>query len=261
MKYTISRFRKDFPNDDRCLEYIFRTRFSKEEREGFYRVGKTKRYGYWKGYKSISPLVGTIFENSSTPLSLWFYAMYLFSTSKNGVSAAELQRQLGVTYKTAWRMATQIRKLMEQDGNKLSGTVEIDEANIGRHPVLGAIERGGKVRVRSVDKNNGSSIASHTIKNVSVDSILMSDSNKAYGWLDRHYQRKAVNHSKEYVRGDVHINSMEAFWSQVKRSIAGTHHHISQKYLQSYLDFFSFQHSYRTSEVPLFLVLLGKACR
>src|ERR1700733_15401615 len=102
MKYTIATFKNDFPTDARCLEFIFRARFP--EAKGYYLLKGKTRFTHCKGYKHISPLVGTIFEKSTTPLTLWFYAIYLFSTSKNGVSAKELQRQLGVTYKTAWRM-------------------------------------------------------------------------------------------------------------------------------------------------------------
>ncbi len=260
MKYTIKHFRKDFPNDDRCLEYIFKMRFPGVN--GFHQIKGKKRYDHQGGSKHIAPLVGTIFQKSSTPLSLWFYAIYLFSVSKNGVSAKELQRQLGVTYKTAWRMASQIRKLMAQDNDKLSGIVEIDEAYIERKPVMGAIERGGKVKVRAVESKSGAEIARHAIKNVSSDAHLMSDNSPSYIWLDKMYKRESVQHSnKEWVRGNVNTNSMEAFWAQVKRSIKGTHHFVSPKHLQSYLDFFAFQHDYRTSEGAPFLALLAKACR
>lgn len=139
MKYTVKHFRKDFPTDDRCLEYIFRVRFP--EAKGFSREKATKRYTRNTGGKSVSPMAGTIFQDSTTPLTLWFHAIYLFSVSKNGVSAKELQRQLGVTYKTAWRMAAQIRKLMDQGDDKLSGVVEIDEAFISGTPVVGAVAR------------------------------------------------------------------------------------------------------------------------
>lgn len=259
MKYTIKAFRGDFPNDDACLEYLFRSRFP--EAKGYNREKNTKRYTHQKGFKHIYPMAGTIFEDSTTPLSLWFYAIYLFSVSKNGISAKELQRQLGVTYKTAWRMASQIRKLLNQDGDKLSGIVEIDEAFISKKSIMGAIERGGKVRVKVSERNNGAAIARHVIKNISPESQIMSDNNKAYSWLDRHYDRQSVTHKKQYVRGNVHINTMENFWSNTKRSIAGTYHYLSPKHLQSYLDFFSFHHDYRNSSLPLFLALLGKVCR
>lgn len=258
MKYTIKHFRKDFPTEERCLKYIFATRFP--TLKGFYPIKGRRDFVEGKTGKHISPLVNTIFENSSTPLYLWFFAIYLFSNSKNGVSAKELQRQLGVSYPTALRMGRQIRKLMKDDSSKLDGVVELDETFISKTPVLGAIERGGNVRVKAAPKSNGITIAMHVINNIKPGAQLRTDENKSYMWLDRHYERQSVNHSKEYVRGDVHINSMEGFWSQVKRSIHGTHHYVSPKHLQSYLDFFSFQHLYRTSEAPPFLILLQRAC-
>lgn len=259
MKYTIKNLRKDFPNDDRCLEYIFRSRFP--QAKGFNRDKKTKSYKYQGGFKQISPMAGTIFENSSTPLTLWFHAIYLFSISKNGVSAKELERQLGVTYKTAYRMGKQIRKLMSQEGDKLTGTVEIDEAFVAKTPVVGAIERGGNVRTKVVERVTGGAIAAHVFKNVAQGSALMSDKNQAYKYLDRHYNRESVNHSIEHARGTVHTNTMESYWNLVKRSISGTHTFVSKKHLQSYLDFFAFQREYRNSPVPPFLVLLAKACQ
>lgn len=259
MKYTIAKFRKDFPNDDRCLEYIFRTRFPESKK--WSRVKSRLSFVNTRTSEQVFPLVGTVFQKTTTPLTLWFYAIYLFSVSKNGVSAKELERQLGVSYKTAWRMASQIRKLMEQDHDKLSGIVEIDEAYVSKKPVVGAIERGGKVKAKVSENMGGAAISAHVVRSVESGTKLMSDSSKSYQWLDRHYEREAVNHSKEYARGAIHINSMEAFWAQVKRSIHGTHHSVSPKHLQSYLDFFSFQHSYRTSSVPLFLVLLARACQ
>ncbi len=259
MKYTIKNLKKDFPTDDRCLEYIFRTRFP--ELKGFNREGKLKRYTHQTGFKHIYPMAGTIFQDSSTPLTLWFHAIYLFSVSKNGVSAKELQRQLGVTYKTAYRIAKQIRSLMVQDSDKLSGIVEIDETFIAKTPVVGALERGGKVRVKVVERVTGGAIAGHTLKNVSVGSKLMTDKNQAYKWLDRHYNRESVNHSKEYVRGETHTNTIDSFWNTVKRSISGTHTFVSKKHLQSYLDYFAFQRECRTFSLPPFLVLLSRACR
>lgn len=257
MKYTIKQFKKDFPNDDVCLDYLFKTRFP--HLKGYSREYKTKRYTHSKGFKHVYPMVGTIFEGSSTPLSLWFYGIYLFSVSKNGVSSKELQRHLGVSYNTSWRMCKKIRELMKSDSHKLTGVIEVDETFISKTPVLGVIERGGHVRVKVVPKSNGISVVSHVIKNVGTDSLLNTDGNRSYLYLDRMYDRDSVNHSsKQYVKNNTHINSMEGFWSQVKRSIHGTHHSVTPKHLQSYLDFFSFQHVYRTSEIPLFWVLLGR---
>ncbi len=142
MKYSILDFQKDFPTDDVCLDYIFKKKYPNTK--GWYKVKGRKAYANADG-KHIHPLKGTIFEKSDTSLIKWFYAIFLFSVSKNGISAKELERQLKVTYKTAWRMATQICKLMEQGGDKLSGTVEADETYYGGFRKGG---QGGKAKRR-----------------------------------------------------------------------------------------------------------------
>lgn len=123
MKYTIKDLQKDFPNDDVCLDYIFHKKYS--EVEGYYRIKNRKAYSHKTTRHQIHPLSGTIFENSSTPLTVWFHVLFLFSVSKNGVSAKEVQRQTGVTYKCAWRMCKQIRSLMDDDG----GFLFVEEAH------------------------------------------------------------------------------------------------------------------------------------
>ncbi|MEK7499166.1 MAG: IS1595 family transposase, partial [Patescibacteria group bacterium] len=152
-------------------------------------------------------------------------------------------------------------KLMESNGDRLTGVVEIDEAYIANRPVLGAIERGGNVKIKVANDMGGAGISAHAIRNISTDAKIMSDNNRAYAWLDRHYEREYVTPSKEYTRGKIHINTMETVWSHVKKSIKGTHNHVSPKHLQSYLDFFSFHHDNRASSVAPFLVLLTRACR
>jgi len=129
MKYNIKQFREEFPNDDVCLDYIFKAKHPDFVGK-YYRVKGRSCYANVAG-EHLYPLVGTIFEKSSTPLTLWFHAIYLFSASKYGVSAKELERQLGVTYKCAWRIARQIRSLMSDGSDKLTGEVEVDESYVG----------------------------------------------------------------------------------------------------------------------------------
>src|SRR3989344_9176638 len=159
MKYTIDDFRKDYPNNSTCLEAIFNKNYS--DAEGYYRVRDRMCYSHKTTRHQIYPLAGTIFEKTSTPLVLWFHAIYLFSASKNGVSAKELQRQLGVTYKCAWRMGHQIRTLMEQGSNPLMGEIEVDETYYGKggrnhdkfknkQALLGMVERKGLIRVKKL---------------------------------------------------------------------------------------------------------------
>src|SRR3989344_5492634 len=138
MRYTIKQFNEEYPDDNACLEAVFQNRFGDVKfcpkcgaETKFYRVKKRQCYACMHCGYQLHPLAQTIFRKSETPLKSWFYAIYLFSVSKNGVSAKELERHLGVTYKTAWRMAKQIRLLMQQDVEQLTGTVEVDETYIG----------------------------------------------------------------------------------------------------------------------------------
>ncbi len=238
MKFTIKDLRKQFATDDKCLEYVFQMKHPNAE--GYYRVSDRKCWANKDTGHQIHPLAGTIFAKSSTPLTLWFHAIFLFSTSKNGVSAKELQRQLGVTYKCAWRMAHEIRKLLDQGNTLLTGIVEADETyiggknklrgrGVGKAAVIGVVERGGSVRAKTAKRTHGGVLATHILANVESGTKLMTDDYKAYNWLDRHYDRKIINHSaKRYVCGSIHTNTIEGFWSQLKRSIRGTYVSVSR---------------------------------
>lgn len=190
--------------------------------------------------------------------------------AKNGVSAKELERHLGVTYKTAWRMCKQIRKLMEDENNdKLDGDVEIDETYVGgkrrlankfsnKSIVFGAVERNGRVLSVKV-KSAGARVLLPVIQSgVEVSAHIHSDEWQSYRTLARRgYNHTTVNHSKlEYVRGTAHTNTIEGFWSQLKRSIDGTYHAVSPKYLQSYVNEFVFRYNLRS--VPIAPVLLSR---
>jgi len=270
MKYTITHFREEFPNDDTCLDYIFKARFPKKQ--GYSRIVKRKCYTNSKGHQ-IYPLKGTIFEGSTTPLHLWFYAMYLFSQSKNGVSGKELQRQLGVTYKCAWRMGHKIRSLMKQ-GGMLSGVVEIDESYIGgksqrpgrgtkKQAIFGAVERNGRARVFSIPNVNSYTLTKAVRDTVKEWDTVVSDDYISYKWLKRSYNHYRIDHSEGYYSYKeygfrVHTNQIEGLWSHIKRSIKGTHIYVSKIYLQSYLDCLVFQYNHRKSTRPLLHVLLER---
>ncbi len=277
MKYTFKQFLKDFPNDDACLDYLIKNRYGvnpvcpKCRKTGFYRVKKRKCYACTCGYQ-IHPTSNTIFHKSATKLTDWFFAIYLMSTAKNGVSAKELQRHLGTTYKTAWRIGNKIRSLMKQDNSMLNGIVEADETYIGgvkrgvsgignKLPVLGMVERGGKVRAKKISNTQSHIILKEIGKNVKFGARLMTDSYPVYKKSKRlGYFHESVKHSnKEYVRGDVHTNTIEGCWSQLKRSLI-TYHSVSEKYLQSYVDEFVFHYNQRFSETSVFESLLSRLC-
>jgi len=270
MKYTTKDLKKDFPNDNACLEYIFAKKC--DGVTGYHRVKGRKCWSHQSTKHQIHPLKGTIFEKSSTPLTLWFHAIFLFSTSKNGVSAKELQRQLGVTYKCAWRMAKQIRSLMEQGDDILGGTVEVDETYVGgRHKgivgrgakgktvVVGLVERGGDIKAFKAENANSTTLTQLITDNVEREAKVMTDDWRGYKYIKRINDHSKVYHGrKEYVRGSVHTNTIGGFWSQLKRSIKGTYVHVSKKHMQSYINEFAFRYNLRASSVPIFEVLLAR---
>lgn len=280
-KYTVKDFQKEYPNDDVCLDYIFQKRIGKgfacpscKKVDSFYRIKKRKSYACsWCGYQ-IAPTAGTIFHKSPTPLTLWFHAIFLFGQSKNGVSAKELERHLGVTYKCAYRIGKQVRSLMEQQPSLLGGTVEADETYIGgkgghnkrgrgaenKTPVFGMVERKGNVKAEAVANAKAVTVMPLIRKNVKIGTNLMTDEFQSYNKAaNAGYNHERVKHSaKEYARGNVHTNTIEGFWSQLKRSIDGTYHFVSPKYLQTYVNECAFHYNARISALHPFELLMGR---
>lgn len=187
------------------------------------------------------------------------------SVGKNGVSAKEIQRHVGVTYKCAWRMAHQIRQLMQQDGEALSGMVEVDETYIGgsrrmsakmenKTPVIGMKQRDGRLVAKAMPDRTRFSVVPVIEQNIAAGSTLLTDESSLYKIMPAlGYEHAKVMHSaNEYVRGPVHTNSIEGFWSQLKRSINGTFHQVSGKHLQKYVNEFAYRYNRRKSGVPMF---------
>lgn len=279
MRYTYKQFKKLYPDDDACLEMIFQNRYGNVKfcpscaaETKFYRVKKRQCYTcQWCGYQ-LHPLSGTIFRKTTTPLTDWFHAIYLISVAKNGVSAKELERHLGVTYKTAWRIAKQIRLLMAQETEQLTGEVEVDETYIGgkhkrrfgnekKQVVFGMVERHGRARAKQVKSSGTRVLLPEIDKSIQLETHIYSDEYRPYKTLPRRgYSHTTVNHSKlEYVRGSAHTNTIEGFWGQLKNSLRGTYHAVSPKYLQSYLDEFAFRYNFRGVAVgPILLELASK---
>lgn len=276
--FDIQDFFKRFPTDDSCLEHLMTIRYG--ERMSCPKCGKEGRFARLKKLPAYScpscghhihPMAGTPFARSRTPLQKWFYAMYLFTTTRNGVSAKELQRQLGVTYKCAWRIGHEIRKYMGfVDGDDpLGGSkiVEIDETRIGgkdeqgkddKTIVLGMLERGGEVITRVVPNVRRHSLMPHVLTHVKRGSRVATDELKSYAVLpEEGYKHGTVIHSRGiYVDGPVHVNSIEGFWSWLKRGISGTHVWVSRKHLPSYLAEFEFRFNLRKSPELMFELLL-----
>ena len=278
MRYTFKQFKAEYPDDEACLRAVLENRFGTTCPKcgvvdtKFYPITGRKAFACLHCRKHVYPLADTIFRKSETSLWNWFYAIYLFSVAKNGVSAKELERHLGVTYKTAWRMAKQIRILMQQDGQILTGTVEMDETYIGgrkkgksgrgadgKTPVFGMVERYGTVKALVTSELSHNVIHPLMRNYVKSDAIINTDSFHLYKSLSKiGYNHSTVNHTrKEYVRGDVHTNTIEGFWGQMKRSIDGTYHSVSPKYLQSYVNEFVFRYNFR--ELAICPLLLERA--
>jgi len=290
-RYTLNQFTREFPDDAACLDYIFDQRHPDGgfcagcgRTDTFHRVETRRCYSCANCGHQIHPCEGTIFHKSSTKLRTWFFAMFLMTASKNGVSAKELERQLGVTYKTAWRMGHQIRKLMNQGGDLLSGVVEADETYVGgkrgnmhvhkrtsvpaqgghgKAIVMGVVERDGEVRAHVAPIVNRATATSHTVAMVEAGSLVCTDEHSAYDLLSAHgYKHERVAHGQdEFVRAEVHTNSIEGFWGQLKRSVNGTFHQVSPQHLQAYVDEFAFRYNRRSavSPSPIFPKLVERA--
>lgn len=282
-KYGLASLRKQFPNDDTCLEFIFKTLHSKKCSCGgtFRRKPERRQYQCSKCRYQLAPTAGTIFHKSDTPLPLWFHAIMVFSNAKSGISAKMLERELEVTYKTAWRMLMLIKKSLKQDRKGLRGDVEMDvgyfggKGNAGKNNkdlsrvmkakavVIAAKERGGRIKAQVMPDASAQAHKGFLWGNVySEGTRLMTDSTLVLHNVAKGYDRHMVDHSRgEYVRGDIHVNSVETFWAHVKRSIRGTHKVVSKKYLQHYLDGFVFHANTRGTDRHRFEALLGAVLR
>jgi transposase-like protein len=224
----------------------------------------------------IYPLVETIFQKSTTPLRIWFQAMYLMGSTRCGISAKQIQRETGVTYKTAWRMFKQIRMLLSEDLQLEGSTIEMDETMIGGRRrkrtmydpqnktwVAGLVERkGGRVYATVIDENTKKVLQDIAYEKILPKSVVFTDDAAQYHGLDEKYIHHRINHSQGvYVLGNVHTNTIEGFWSLVKRGLGGVYHSVSKKYLQNYLNEYSFRYNHRACGNLIFPLLVERASR
>jgi transposase-like protein len=230
--------------------------------------GKSTRIGVYKCYQCRKPFtvkVGTIFESSHVPLRHWLQAMFLLASSKKGISANQLARTLGCTLKTGWFIGHRIREAMSQLGIDTApmgsggGIVEADETFLGRKQdrrvkrgyghkmaVMSLVERGGKVRSFKIDRAAYAEVERIIRKNVAKDARLMTDSAGYYKLRPFDVaQHQMVNHDIEYVRGDVHTNTLESYFSVFKRGMKGTYQHCDEKHLHRYAAEFDFRYNHR----------------
>jgi transposase len=286
LPYTLKDFQKQFPDDATCLEWL-RNRLYPAE--GIYcetceattkhhRVKSRPSYSCDHCGHHVHPTAGTIFHKSPTPLTIWFYAIYLMAQTRCGISAKQIQRETGVTYKTAWRMFRQIRSMLDDEkapplGGGRKRPVEMDEMYYGgtrkgqagrpmagdqgkKVTVIGMVERKGSVRAVVSDNVEGSTMLGLVKQYVMPKSIIMTDEFKGYNSLNRHlnrYDHRTINHSEKiYVSGEVHTNTIEGFWSLVKSGIRGVYHQVGRHYLQTYLNEYSFRYNRRHDRTPMF---------
>lgn len=273
-----------FPDEDVCLKHIMAVRFGGTKIdcpscgiEGeFHKLAKRRVYACPHCLFQIAPTANTILHDTRTPLVSWFYAIYLFVTSRHGVSGKELQRQLGVTYKTAWRMGDQIRKLMQTADvdRMLAGHVEADEAYIGgkrgrgapsKTIVMGLKERGGAIQTVVIPDVRKPTLRAVVNERVEKGATVSTDELLSYGLLTGDgYNHGSVKHgAKEWSTYDhrtdtTHsVNSVEAFWRLFRASIRGTHVHVSEKYMARYLGEFTFRANHRNRVNGMFDLLVG----
>ena len=271
-------FQRQYPDDEACLKRIMIERYGGTELHcqkcgvfgKFYRMTKDRGYVCQHCGHHLHPTVGTPMERTRLPLHKWFYAMFMFSTSRHGVAAKELERQLDISYKTAWRMAHEIRKYMARvDGEwplgGPGGDIEADETYIGgrttggkrgrgapnKTVVFGMLERGGDVMANVVPN-----VRKKTLQPIIVvaGTTVHTDELKSYSGLTKAgFEHETVNHSAgEYVDGDSHVNGIEGFWARLKLSIRGTHVHVSRKHLQKYVKEFEYRYNRRKRPERIF---------
>ena len=284
---TTAQFFKQFPDDETCLQHLFNVRFGQgfacpscERPSKWFRIKAERAYScQWCGHH-LHPTVGTPFEQTRTPLQLWFYAIHLFTTTRHGVSGKELERQLGVTYKTAWRMAKLIREHMaDVDGDAQIGgftkQVEVDETFVGgavergarggnpaegKSIVFGMMERDGRVVTHVVADRKRSTLFPLLQAGVKPHSIVHTDEHTAYQTVRAAgFYHETVNHSRgEYVspKGSS-VNSIESFWRHLKHSISGTHISVSPKYLARYVKEFEYRFNRRNDAASMLPELLS----
>jgi transposase len=277
-KYTFKEFQAEYPDDAACLAKLMEINFGGTHIHcpgcsvlaHFHPMGKRRAFACQECGHHVYPCAETIFHKSSTKLTIWFFAMYLMTSTRHGVAAKEIQRQTGVTYKCAWRICHELRKLMANadfDG-PMSGHVEIDETHVGgrqkaqarrkqgsnKTVVMGIVERDGRLRAGPIPNTSRSTLEEKVTQNVVDGSTVTTDEWFGYSKLADHgYVHGTVNHhDKEYVRGIHHTNTLEGHWSLFKRAVSGTHVHISSKHMWKYVAEFSYRRNFRHSHQTMF---------
>jgi len=277
---TLAELNEHFADEDDCREFLAELRWPdgircpKCDSASVSTLKKRNQYDCNKCRHRFSVRAGTIFNDSKLQLRTWFLAVYIMVQSKKGVSANQLMRMLGVTYKTAWYLCHRIRKAMENsDQEPLRGVVELDETYVGpkgrradgtafshKAVVIAAVQRGGEMRARVIPNRRAKPVRKFIAENIHDDAeAIYTDEAPVYTGIGDHNTRhETVRHKRQYdkdliarrewVRGDVHTNTVEGVHSILKRSIIGTFHHLSVKHLPAYVDEIEWRHNNRNNE-------------
>ncbi|MDO6737114.1 IS1595 family transposase [Wenyingzhuangia sp. 2_MG-2023] len=263
-----------FPNEQACINHLEKLRWNGNVVSPFDNTSKVynckgNKYKCKNTGKYFNVRTQTIFDNTKMPLQKWFLAIWLVTSHKKGISSLQLGRDLDITQKSAWFMLQRIRNCFGIDNDaQLNNEVEVDETYVGgknknRHankkiknsqgrsskdktPVVGMVERGGIVTARAVDNVKSVTLTAEIIRNVKESAKLYSDEWLGYNGIARIYDHSIVKHNQgQYVNGRIHTNTIEGFWSLLKRGIFGIYHFTSKKHLQMYVDEFVFRYNTR----------------
>lgn len=276
---NIIDFQKEFSSEEKCREYLEQQRWNGTPACPFCGSINVHRFPNGRIFKcrekqcrsKFSVTAGTIYENTKIPLTKWFLATYILSVHSKGISSLQLASWLGVTQKTAWHLNHRIREMLTDKAPELlEGIVEVDECYIGglesnkhvskrtvkggtsnKTMVLGAIQRGGKVKTIIIDQTNIENVNEAIEGFVAPNSTMVTDEHHAYNKVGKKYNHKKINHrNKEYVRKEdilVHTNSIEGYWNILRKQIDGIHHSVSPKHLQRYCNESAFRYNNRES--------------
>jgi transposase-like protein len=276
---------KRFPDERSCREYLAQARWNGKPKclhcgysEKIYSINDGKLYKCAKCRKQFTVRVGTIFEDSALPLQKWFMAIYLLTAHKKGISSVQLGKDIQVTQKTAWFMLHRIRYAVRTKPFRepLDGIIEADETYVGgkhpggttgrgsenKTPVFGIAKRGGIVAAQTVKHADKKTLLGIMKKQISRDAVIFTDDWTAYAGLEDTFDSHEIvkQREKEYVRGEIHTNSIESFWSMLKRGIYGIYHHVSRKHLDKCVDEFEFRcNSKRFVDTYRFRLMLNRS--
>ena len=271
-----------FGTQEDCIAHLERIKWNGKpvcpycDSEKVARKKERNHVGRWNCHNCLSTFKvtsGTIFQGTKIPLPKWFAAIAILLNAKKSVSSCQLARDLELTQQTAWYMAMRIRKAMTDDGALLQGIIEADETYIGgkprgpkearrkskKTPVIGAVERGGKVKAEPAPRVTTGMINYFLRENVDPRSVLVTDFYSVYNEVRDWIEHRRINHSRAYVDGIIHTNTIEGFWALVKRAISGQHHHYTVDHASMYIDEAAYKYNTRRSETP-FADFMLRAC-